>query len=117
MSLTYMADGFLPDVEQRKAALDCFFQSCGHMLPNARHLRREAYWSLGRATLGLASSAFDQGKIEIAERLRDFALVVCPRVRMSRSWAKLTCRQSLGYEVWLALQPVVNCLRRTGVPL
>jgi hypothetical protein len=117
MSLAYMADGYLPDVEQRKAALDCFYESCGRALPDGRGLRKRAYWALGRAALGLASSAFDQGKTQIAERLRDMALLVCPGVRRSMSWAKFVCRQQFGYEAWLLLQPVVNYVRRTGVRL
>jgi glycosyltransferase involved in cell wall biosynthesis len=117
MSLAYRADGFLPDMSQRKAALDSFFRANYNILPNAALLRQEAYLNLSRATLGLASSAFDQGEIKIAERLRELALLMCPLVRRSTSWAKLACRERLGYETWLTLQPIVKCVRWAGVSL
>ena len=117
MSLGYMAEGFLHDMEQRKAALDYFFLSCGNLLPDGNRLRRDAYWSMGRAMLGLASLSFDRGNMNASEQLRELAVVACPRVRRSMSWVKLGCRRALGYDTWLSLAPVVNCVRRLGLPL
>ena len=104
MSLAYMAEGFLPDVQQRKAALDCFFQTCGHILPNPHRLQSKFYWSLGCDALGLASSAFNEGEIQTSQQLCDFARSICPPVRWSLPWTKLACKRGMGYRAWRALQ-------------
>lgn len=115
MSLAYMADGFLPEIQQRKAALDSFFQSCGHLLPNAQALERKFCWSLSRTAVGLASLAFDEGKTDVSEHLSDFALDICPRVKRSPSWLKLTYRRAMGYEAWCIVQRAATGILRMGV--
>ena len=117
MSLDYMTAGFLPEVQQRKAALDSFFLSCGHLLPNAQKLERKFHWLLGRTALGLASSAFDQGQRHVSEQLANFARQTCPSVTRSPSWVKLSCRRTLGYQAWHGLQLAVARVRRLGVLL
>jgi Glycosyl transferase family 2 len=107
MSLDYMTAGFLPEVQQRKAAVDSFFRSCGHLLPNSQKLERKFQWLLGRTALGLASSAFDKGQRHVSEQLADFACQTCPNVTRSLSWAKLACRRILGYQAWHGLQSAV----------
>jgi hypothetical protein len=104
MSLAYTADGFLPDVQQRKAALDCFFQTCGHAFPNTQRLESKLNWSLGCDALGLASSAFNEGKDHTSRQLCDFALGICPSIRWSLPWTKLACKRSMGFKTWSALQ-------------
>jgi hypothetical protein len=47
MSLGYTARSWLPDLQQRKRAFDCFFQTCSHVLPNAEQLRQKLFWKLG----------------------------------------------------------------------
>src|SRR5262249_44705063 len=98
MSLAYMADGFLPDVQQRKAALECFFQARGHVLPNAEQLQREFSYSLGRDTLDLATSAFDEGKFKVSEQLSELALHICPHLKASPIWMQLATKRGTGYE-------------------
>lgn len=105
MTLAYLTQGWLPDLQQRKTALDCFFQTCGDVLPNAPRLRRRLYWSLACSAVGFASTAFNQGEMEISERLSDFALDVCPAVKISLPWMKLACKRRLGFRAWAALRP------------
>jgi glycosyltransferase involved in cell wall biosynthesis len=104
MSLGYMADGCISEFKQRQAALDCFFQTCDHLLPNAKHLQRRLYRSLARTALGVAGQAVDEGHIETSQRLSSFALRLCPSVRRSLSWVKWTYKHR------------IRALSRRGVP-
>ena len=107
MSLKYRAKGFLPDIEQRKAALDCFFQVYGDQLPNAQQVRRRLFRSLGCDAVELASSAFNEGDMETSKLLSEFSLVVCSDVKGSLPWLRLAVKRSMGYEMWRTLQPAV----------
>jgi glycosyltransferase involved in cell wall biosynthesis len=71
MSLAYTPEH---DLQQRKAALDFFLQTCGDALPNAEQLHRRLFWSLGCQAVQPASRAFNEGKMELSERLSEFAL-------------------------------------------
>jgi hypothetical protein len=117
MSLVYRAHGLLGDLQQRKTALDCFFQTCGHALPDAQLLHRRFFWSLGCEAVGLASTAFNEGTMEISERLSEFALRVCPAVKRSLPWTKLACKRSIGYGAWRSLQPTVAGIRHAALQL
>jgi hypothetical protein len=112
MSIAYTA--WLPDLEQRNRALDCFFQHCKHTLPNAEELRRMMMWSLGCCAIGFASSAFNQGEMEVSEQLSQFALNVCPRVKRSWPWTKLRFKRRLGARAWSALRPALAKVRQPG---
>src|SRR5713101_563174 len=116
MSLAYRAQGLLADLQQRKAALDCFFETCGHALPNAQLLHRRFFWSLGCDAVGLASTAFNERTMEVSEQLSEFALRVCPEVKKSLPWTKLVCKRSIGYGTWHALQSAVVGIRHVALP-
>lgn len=95
MSLEYMANSSLPEIQQRKSALDYFFRTCSKLLANPKPLERRSYRLLGRTALGLASSALKSGQTAVAEDLCEFALSVCPSVRWSRSWAKFVWTRNM----------------------
>jgi glycosyltransferase involved in cell wall biosynthesis len=116
MSLAYRAQGFLADLQQRKAALDCFFETCGHGLPNARLFHRRFFWSLSCDAVGLASTAFNERTMEVSEQLLEFALRVCPEIKRSLPWIKLVCKRSIGYGTWHALQSAVAGIRHVALP-
>jgi hypothetical protein len=103
MSQAYMTD-MLPDLQQRKAAVDVFFEECGAVLPNVALLRRRVYGSFGRAAVKRASAAFNEGQPELSERIAQYALGVCPEVRRSWPWAKFAIKRGLGMKNWQALQ-------------
>jgi len=105
MSLAYRANGSLPDVEQRKAALDFFLQACGFMLPNAGQLRRRLFRALSCDAICLASSALNEGQTEVSDRLTEWALQLCPEVTRSFPWAKLWCKRRIPGPALRALQP------------
>jgi GT2 family glycosyltransferase len=94
MSLAYyLTEGSLPDLEQRKAALEWFFQTCGYMLPNAEQLRGWLFGGLSRDAINLASTALNEGKPAVSERLAEWALQLFPEIRKSFPWKKLWCKR------------------------
>jgi len=117
MSLGYTAKTWLPDLQQRKAAFDCFFQTCSHVLPNPQQLRRKMLWLLGCDAVGLASTAFNEGTMEVSEQLSEFALALCPEIKGSLPWTKLACKRLVGYRAWRALRPAVAGIRQAALPL
>ena len=115
MSRAYWKEGSLPDLQQGKAALDCFFQTCSSALPNAQQLQRRLFWLLGCDAVARASGAFNEGKIEVSERLSQFALHICPEINRSLPWTKLAYKRRLGPRTWSALRPVVTGIRAVPV--
>ena len=114
MSLDYFVKGWLADLEQRKAAIDCFFQTRSHLLPNAPQLRRKLFWSLGCEAVGFSSAAFNERKMEVSEQLSAYALELCPEVKWSLPWTKLACKRRMGPRAWRVLRPVVDVTRQAG---
>ena len=113
MSLNYMS--LLPDLEQRKAALDYFYRTCS--FSTAQWLHQRALSSLARDAIGLASRAFNEGKMEVSGQFSEFAFDVCPKIKGSREWAKLTCKRRMGLRVWNALRPAFAKIRQAPLPL
>jgi hypothetical protein len=115
MSRRYAENSWLPDVRQRKMALDCFFANEGSLLARDQRLRRQAYRALACDAVSFASSAFNEGDSAGVCNLLDAALSLSPDVRMSSAWAKLACKRLIGLRAWNALRTsVMN--RSTEVP-
>jgi glycosyltransferase involved in cell wall biosynthesis len=112
MSLSYYKNYRLLDLQQRKSALDSFVQYYGHSSTDAKDLVRRMLRSLGGDAISWASTAFNEGEIELSEELSQFALSVCPDLKRSASWLKLACKRGLGLRRWLELQPTVEGLRQ-----
>jgi hypothetical protein len=106
MSLSYLTKGWLPDLEQREAALECFFRTCGHMLPHSGRLRGTLLHTLALEAVGRASSAFNDCEMTVCSELAAFAVRVSPRVTKSLPWVKLGCKRRMGSRIWKALQSV-----------
>jgi hypothetical protein len=116
MSLTYMKDQGLADLQQRKAALECFLQDSGFTVPSIQRLRHEIFLSLARDAVGFASGAFNDGELGASERCSEFAISICPEVKRSLPWLKLACKRRMGSRAWRALQPVVAGFRKVALP-
>jgi glycosyltransferase involved in cell wall biosynthesis len=113
MSLAYYdTEGSLPDLRQRKAAFDYFFQACSLVVPNAERLRRRQLWALSCDAIGLASSALNEGNIAASERLTEFALQLSPDIKKSFHWFKLACKRYIPNKALRALQPAVTDVRQ-----
>ena len=116
MSLDY-TNSLLPDVQQRKAALERFLQTCGDVLPDAQGLRQRLFLSLAREAVGFASETFNRGETIVSEPLAEFARTLCPDVVKTAGWKALACKRRLGLGAWLAVQPVVSGVRRMATRL
>jgi GT2 family glycosyltransferase len=118
MSLAYYnTEGSLPDLQQRKAALDYFFQACSLVVTNAEQLRRRQFWALSRDAIGLASSALNEGNTAASERLIEFAIQLSPDIRKSFPWFKLVCKRYIPDKAWRAMQPAVADIRQVASSL
>jgi hypothetical protein len=107
----YTAEGRMVDLQQRKAAFNCLFETCGDKLPNPERLRRVLFRSLSLIAVGRASAAFNEGNLRASAELANFALNVCPGIRMSSGWMKFACKKRMGPGLWHVLQPAVARIR------
>ena len=107
----YTRNGRLTDLQQRKSALDCFSERCKDVLPRYEHLCRRLYRQLSRSAVGHASAAFNDGQMEESKQLSDFALAVCPEIKSSSAWVKLTCKRWMGARTWHAVRPAAAAVR------
>jgi hypothetical protein len=112
MSLSYAAQCYLPDVEQRRAALDAFFETCSHVLPNPTRLQNTMHYSLALDAVSLASAAFNDGDLKLAEQISAFAVRTFPKVKRSWFWRKLAFKRTMGLRAWQALRPAADRVRR-----
>ena len=117
MSLGYQAKTWLPDLQQRKAAFDLFYQTCSHALPDAQQLHHKVLRLLSREAVGFASAAFNERKMEVSGQLSEYALDLYPEVKGSLPWTKLACKRRMGYGAWHALQVAIAGIRQVTLPL
>jgi glycosyltransferase involved in cell wall biosynthesis len=101
----YTKKGRLADLQQRKSALDCFFERCSDVLPRCEHLYHRLYRQLSESAVRHASAAFNDGHMEESRQLSDFALAAYPPIKNSSSWVKLTCKRWMGARIWRAVSP------------
>lgn len=99
MSASYTKDFWLPDLEQRKAALDLFFENCGCLFPD-RQIRARMLRLLSLDAISRASAAFNEGKLNTSEDIEAFAVKVCPGIKRSWRWVKLACKRFVGFRAW-----------------
>jgi glycosyltransferase involved in cell wall biosynthesis len=100
MSLAYSR--FLPDLQQRKAALDWFLHSSGDRLADVKGLRNKAYRELCLDIVFHAHKAFKLGELETSRQLAALALDIDPRIQFSVRWIKLMIKLKLGPR-WLGV--------------
>lgn len=108
---TYTKNGRLGDLQQRKSALDCFFEHCKDVLLPREDLCRRLYRQLSESAMVHAHTAFNEGQTGESKQLSDFALAVCPEIRRSSAWAKLTCKRWMGARIWRAVRPAAVAIR------
>jgi glycosyltransferase involved in cell wall biosynthesis len=115
MSLFYRERNWLADLEQRRAAFDCFFRACEHLLAGSAGLRKKMLYLLARDAVSQASKAFNGGELELCGNLTEFALRTSSKVARSLPWAKLACKRGMGLGVWRRLQPAAELMRRASI--
>lgn len=108
MSLIYFADCLLPDLQQRKRALEILFSHSGvHLLDNPE-LRDFLIEDLAIEAVRRAGIAFNQHNHQAVKAISSFALELDPQVRWSLPWAKLTLKKILGSRNWSALNAALR---------
>lgn len=106
-------DSALPDLHQRKAAIDYFIEDCSDVFADSQVLHRRLYRSLGYAATNWANSAFRSGDVERSLAISHFAASCCPEVKRSLPWIKLTCKRMIGLRGWYTLQPTLAKIRNS----
>jgi hypothetical protein len=106
MSTAYYGNGFLPDLKQRRMAIESFLRSTGPNVTNSQELRAEMLHSLSLEAISLASSAFNDGSHAVMEQLLDFANETCSRSFISLPRAKLAVKKLIGRQGWALMQGV-----------
>jgi hypothetical protein len=114
MSLGYYVDHRLADLRQRLAAVDWFCASCEPVLPDVVAIRHSLARPIARDALNSASSAFNDRKLDVVQRLAAFALEADPGVRRTLPWLVLAGKRRLGHRLSSALTPTMGALRRTA---
>jgi hypothetical protein len=104
MSAVYYMNGSLTDLEQRKAALDCFFERCSDGLPDAVQVHRQMIWRLAERAVWEAGLALKRGEMEASRRVSEFASAICPPITRSLPWLKLIIKRHMGPGMWRALE-------------
>jgi len=112
MSVDYFAHRWFGDLQQRRIAVDLFIQSCSHILPKAQKLRRKLLRSLGREAVGWASAAFNDGNMELCDKLSQLAVEMYPNVKSSVPWLRLYLKRQVGPKYWPVIQPVIAPITR-----
>ena len=107
----YTKNGRLAELQQRKLAFDFFSEHCNDVMPGREHLCRRLYRQLSESAVSEASAAFNDGEMEESRQLSDFALAVCPEIKSSSAWVKLTCKRWMGARTWRAVMPAAAAIR------
>ncbi|MEY9128395.1 hypothetical protein ABIA03_007512 [Bradyrhizobium yuanmingense] len=110
---TNMSGGYSAEQDffQRRLALEHFLESCSEVLPDVNDVRS---WLMGRLALdaiSCASRAFNEGDVELSDRLSAIASKLDPAVTKSRRWWLLACKRQLGSRGWQLLRPAIERLR------
>ena len=104
MSIAY-CQRFLPDLEQRGAAIELFLEAAGDRLPDASGFRQRAFHELGRDAMWFGHQAFQAGLYDTSKELAALAARLCPPIRFESPWIKLKVKQIVGPRIVRALQP------------
>ncbi|MGE0024279.1 MAG: glycosyltransferase family 2 protein [Hyphomicrobium sp.] len=111
MSYAYFRQSRLPDLEQRQLVAEGFLASSGPLLRDPEGLRRRMFRALSLGAVGYASSAFNDGDLDLSERFTKAARSLYPGVWRTLPWAKLRFKRLFGQKVWRAMQPAAEVLR------
>lgn len=112
MSHEYNQQNRLPDLRQRKAAIDLFMETSGGGMSNADDMHRRMLKALARDAVGYASAAFNRDEMALSGELARYATTLSPDIRNSLPWFKFSCKKLLGQSGWRALQPILGKLAR-----
>jgi hypothetical protein len=109
-----MSFGFagLPDLQQKQAAFETFFDNYSHRLAQSQRLQRLAHESLAHEALRYANRLFDSGDLATSQHFLDFAVQVHPGLKSRPEWARFRFKRLLGPRTCSVLRPVARWARR-----
>jgi glycosyltransferase involved in cell wall biosynthesis len=99
MQNEYYRDNWFPDLLQRKAAVECLFETYSRVLPNDQELYRSLLKPLGREAVRQASGAFNDNKLDLSRQLCTFAICVYPEITRTMPWLLLNCKRGIGVKL------------------
>lgn len=108
MSSGYLSKSWLPDLEQRRRAIEYFVRTCRHQLAFPDQVREELLMLLAIDAIHYAGSVFNEGDLPHCQKLAEFAAAVHPPIRQSRHWYRLAAKRSLGITAWRAVRPMLR---------
>jgi hypothetical protein len=111
MQFAYYRAKQLPDLKQRKAAIDCFIEECRGALANTYELGRRLSRPLAYEALRCANGAFGDDDLELVRQLSAFAVATYPEIRRTIPWFVLACKQWVSPNLWRGLRPAVAPVR------
>jgi glycosyltransferase involved in cell wall biosynthesis len=111
MSRRYAA-AMLPDLEQRKAALDQFFLASIQLLPNAELLRSNLLRDLACHAVGRASQAFNIGELLLSDQIMGYATEIDPGIVNSPFWWRVNLKRRIGSRAWRSIDRLRHGWRR-----
>lgn len=101
MSLGYLGESMLPDLQQRRKAFEILFTQTGAKL--TQELQSFLVADLARDALRYAGMAFNRFDLIAADAIQRFALEVSPDARKSLPWLKLAIKRAIGPRSWFFL--------------
>jgi hypothetical protein len=104
MSFSYFTEGWLPDLQQRRAAFDSFLEGAAGILPGAPGIYRRQLELLACDIVKCASAAHSCGDTDLSRQLSMYAVSTYPGIKRSLPWAKLGCKRIVGPTTWKALR-------------
>jgi hypothetical protein len=104
MSFSYFTEGWLPDLQQRRAAFDSFLESAAGILQGAPDIYRRQLELLACDIVKCASAALSCGDMDLSKRLSMYAVSTHPEIKKSLPWTKLGCKRIVGPTTWKALR-------------
>jgi GT2 family glycosyltransferase len=107
----YKAELTFADYEQRRRALDMFFEGQWDLLDDAEDLERLARRSLAEQVLWAAARGFEEENDPAATRLIDLAQAIDGSITRTPLWWKTAAKRAVGWTVWRAVAPVLAAVR------
>jgi hypothetical protein len=97
------------DLQQRKAAYDALFDTCGQLIPDAGRLRHEADRKMAKEALWRACSAYHRRRLETTpvDELVDFARSTYANFESLPEYWGFRWRQRVGPKASSYLQPIM----------
>ncbi len=114
-NMSQAINGQLPDLQQRKAALDRALRSLPQRRLEGTFLYDDLLKSFANDAVSLASEAFNRGNAAECKRILAFAVAMWPDIRDARQWRRVAWKQRFGPTLWSAMHPFVLELRRLGL--